>query len=420
VKKNKSKNIIKVVLLLVSYLLFFKLSGGVSEQVKNDYPLKALYDNYMAAYFPAENSSYKIIVRPLQIAAKKGAPDLFLLIGESARGRNFRYSGYKNDTNEYTSHIAELNYIKSAKSCRMSTSLSISCMLTSQDNDEYFSQPSQSSIMAYANNNGYDVYFISSGAQDIIGMFKNEIKFIKKIYLSKNAINNNFFKNDDEYIVESLDEILKIRNMDKPILVVMNGMGSHFPYANRVPLEYYDKFKENKSKYSINYDLNKNQLCFVLKGQSYDEHLNWYDASILYTDKIISKIISKIENKNAIFAYTSDHGESLGEDDQACLHGYNSEDVWDVPFMIYGTKSFKDANEHSYGNLMKNTFSLNNLNRPWEAHLSVMPTLLQCAGIDDYYNNKDLSLCLPDFNFSRESQRCRKFSNDKSAEPYCK
>jgi glucan phosphoethanolaminetransferase (alkaline phosphatase superfamily) len=419
-RNSISKNKVKILLLLVSSFLVYKLSGSVNEQIKNDYPLKALYDNYMTAYFPAENSSYKNIVRPTRVAAEKGAPDLFLLIGESARGRNFKYSGYKNNTNEYTSHIHDLKFIKFAKSCRMSTSLSISCMLTSQDNDEYFSQPSQSSILAYANNNGYDVYFVSSGAQDIIGMFKSEINFIKKIYLSKNAINNNFFKNDDEYIVESLDEILKIRNIDKPILVVMNGMGSHFPYVNRVPLEYYNKFKENKSNYLIDYDNNKNQLCFVLKGQSYDEHLNWYDASILYTDKIIAKIISKIENKNAIFAYTSDHGESLGEGNQSCLHGYNSEDVWDVPFMIYGAKEFRRIHEASYRNLIKNSAGLIKNSKPWEAHLSVMPTLLQCAGIEDYYKNKDLSLCGPDFNFSRESQRCQKFANDKSAEPYCK
>ncbi|MCV6608185.1 MAG: phosphoethanolamine transferase domain-containing protein [Campylobacterales bacterium] len=94
------------------------------------------------------------------------------------------------------------------------------------------------------------------------------------------------------------------------LVVLHMGGGSHGPiYSDRHPKSY-QKYKP---------------MCFdadVLNKCTQEELYNSYDNSILYTDDILNETIEYLDNlgKPYVFIFTSDHGESLGEEGRI-FHG---------------------------------------------------------------------------------------------------
>lgn len=426
---NNIKKIINIILLnkinLISFLsilfiiLLFtdsKILSSISKKI-NNYPIVSIYNATIGA-FNIKNHEFINLISDTNIYPSKDAPDLILMLGESARADHFSAYGYKYETNKYTKDIKAIKYIPNARSCRMSTSLSLSCLLTGYDSEQYFYTPNQSSIVSYAYYSGYDIYYVSSTALDVLDAFSYESKFIKKIYLSRNVINSDFYKSNDLFLVDSLKDIYKNRNKNKPIFVILHGIGSHFPYINKVDHEFYDAFSTNNHG-NIDYTNNNSALCFNLKGNSYNDHVNWYDATILYTDYIIYNIINVIKGSNTLFIYTSDHGESFGEYGQPCLHGYNSQEVWNVPFLIYISDKFSTFYKDKIVNYYNNVSLIVKSNKYWPAHTTIVPSLLDCMNSHFSYNH-NFSLFSKTFNAINEETGCEKFKNDLTAAPYCR
>jgi arylsulfatase len=77
-----------------------------------------------------------------------------------------------------------------------------------------------------------------------------------------------------------------------------------------------------------------------------------YDAEIRYADQSISKIV-KFIRENSLFsrtmiAVTSDHGESLGENDHYFAHGHNvTSDLTNVPLLLYVPGKPEQVYSHS-------------------------------------------------------------------------
>jgi KDO II ethanolaminephosphotransferase len=132
-------------------------------------------------------------------------------------------------------------------------------------------------------------------------------------------------------------------------------------------------------------------------GHSLEEINNSYDNSVLYFDNFMSKLIEKLQDKNAIIFYVSDHGESLGENN-VFLHGAILENAPKeqrmVPMMIWMSEKYKNNNKKNYLNLQNNSFlnSKDNLNIK---HDHFFHTILGCLNIKSQ-NNKNfeaLNLC---------------------------
>ncbi|PHV12454.1 kdo(2)-lipid A phosphoethanolamine 7''-transferase [Chitinimonas sp. BJB300] len=80
-------------------------------------------------------------------------------------------------------------------------------------------------------------------------------------------------------------------------VVILHTMGSHYKYSVRYTKSF-DVFGRDSQ---------------VKDSNSNNELINTYDNSILSTDSFLSHIFEKLRNKKAVLIYTSDHGESLGE-----------------------------------------------------------------------------------------------------------
>jgi len=131
-----------------------------------------------------------------------------------------------------------------------------------------------------------------------------------------------------QYDGEMLQEIeLK----DTPQLIVLHLQGEHYTYASRYP----EKFKRFTAKdYSNLTDEQKELVAH-------------YDNSVLYNDYVIDQIIKKVEDRDCILVYFSDHGEELFEVDDYIGHGnaaFRSDPTYQVkvPLFIWTSQQFCD------------------------------------------------------------------------------
>jgi glucan phosphoethanolaminetransferase (alkaline phosphatase superfamily) len=163
-------------------------------------------------------------------------------------------------------------------------------------------------------------------------------------------------------------------NENKKNLIVLHTSGSHWDYSARYTKDF-EVFKP---------------VCQIKKKDysscSLDEMLNMYDNSILYTDNFIASVIEKLRNRNAILFYTSDHGESLGENGVFGHAGDNIEEQMNVPFFVWTSDKFKAANPEMYSNLSKNS------NREI-SYKFLFHSILDCSSIKGDIVDEDLSLC---------------------------
>jgi len=211
-----------------------------------------------------------------------------VVIGESSRGDRFSLNSYQRETNPKLSNLKNLTSYQDATSCSTSTINSVPCMLSRKTHDKFSFPIDEVSFVKIFTNLGFKTYWIS---------MQKEAQAIKTFCNEANEcidISNNKF---DEVILNEYNKILqKSKTQDR--LIVIHTMGSHYEYYKRVPKEFI-KFKP---------------ICKMNSAVCHKEELdNSYDNTIYYIDYILYNIIKPIENQNAFFVYSSDHGDSLGE-----------------------------------------------------------------------------------------------------------
>ena len=157
-------------------------------------------------------------------------------------------------------------------------------------------------------------------------------------------------------------------------------MGSHINYNSRVPSEY-QKFQP---------------ICESSVSNCSKEELdNSYDNSIYYTNVFLSKLMDTLKDKNALLIYTSDHGESLGEDSYGLMKRFGHSTPYDIapkeqtdiPFILWFSDKFLQNHESLNLEKMRN---LKNI-----SHDNIFYSILGCADIssqEDKNLNK-LNVC---------------------------
>lgn len=106
--------------------------------------------------------------------------------------------------------------------------------------------------------------------------------------------NDECYRSDEELLYGLPDSI------SAPALVILHLRGSHFPYAERYDTSRFSKFT------AADYDA-------TLYTEAQRAEIAHYDNSLLNTDAILNDIIGRVENKNAVVVYFSDHGEEVYE-----------------------------------------------------------------------------------------------------------
>jgi lipid A ethanolaminephosphotransferase len=249
--------------------------------------------------------------KPTLIYPVKQSNVTVLVIGETARAKNYALNGYHKPTNAHTDDIGLISF-SNVSSCGTATAVSLPCMFSRLNRDEYDKHiaVSEQNAIDLIHLAGADVLWIDNNN----GGCKEVCSRVESVFIDEKSPNS-FCDGEycfDEVLLEYLND--KLNNLSaKSTLIVLHVMGSHGP-------TYYRRYPKEHRKFTPDCPRSDIQNC------TNETLMNTYDNTILYTDFILSKVVeslenlSKSKNVNASMFYISDHGESLGENG-IYLHG---------------------------------------------------------------------------------------------------
>ncbi len=272
----------------------------------------------------------EILLPNAQIMDDKKAV-LVLVIGESARLKNFSLYNYERNTNPLLSRLSNLRHFY-AKSSTTYTSASVKNMLSHKDSSTLYEI-----LPNYLFRTGVSVFWREAnwGAPPL--HFPNVTNY--------NELSKRYKDLDDGYesaIVAGLSEEIKASN-SKKVLVILHTSTSHGP-------SYHKKYPPQFEKFT--------PTCKSVepKGCAQKELVNAYDNSIIYTDFLLNAIIEelkRLDDYESAMLYVSDHGESLGENG-IYMHGIPMaiapKEQYEIPFIVWSSKpkALKDLKELSH------------------------------------------------------------------------
>lgn len=331
-----------------------------------------------------------------------------LIIGESTRGDHFSLNGYERETNPNLKQIDHLINFTNAGSCHNLTGVSVPCMLTraiKSNKDPIYEETSAISVFRKL---GFKTFWIDNqGLRNTIVLSSiSDLIQEAEVAISSNRISEGLDKSEklygDEKLLPILDGILAQQGKDKNnTLVILHTMGNHWQYDHtynpkykvwspicRPSKENYDPDREVKCDTSVllNSCIAANNMALCSK----DELINSYDNSILQTDAFVSEVIKRLEDKKAFVVYSSDHGESLGEDG-FYLHGQGSDhffrpEQFHIPMLIWASEEYRKNNPEKYENIKATADKR-------VEHDVLFHTLLGCSNIETELINNELNLC---------------------------
>ena len=269
-----------------------------------------------------------------------------LIIGESARSKNFSLYGYERDTNPLLT--ADGVTALKAVASHTNTTGAIKALLQHKPSRTLYEI-----LPNYLSRNGVDVIWRSSnwGTPPIHIEKKFSKGQLKKLYPE---VNSNYdgilFHNLKEHILAS----------DSKLFIGIHTYISHGPeYYSNTP----DSFKVFLPE------------CRTVEmaDAKYEELINAYDNTIVYTDYLVHSVIDMLKkefaDRRSCVIFVSDHGESLGEGG-LYMHGVPMAtapaEQLDIPFIVWtsdnaGTK-VKDIELAGHHNIYHSVLKFLGLN----------------------------------------------------------
>lgn len=269
----------------------------VKEIVPSNY-VRGVYRYFRDIVF-ATPIPYEQIGTDAKIAGKRDKPTLmFLVVGETARSKNYSLNGYEKETNGFTAKESEVVSFKDVRSCGTATAVSVPCMfsnLTRRSYDETLAK-SRDGLLDVLQHAGVSVLWKEND-----GGCKDVCKNVPTIEIEPKQYPD-FCKGGscyDAVLLQGLDkQIADMKEGNK--VVAFHLMGSHGPtYYRRYPAE--DRFFLPDCPRSD------------IENCSNEELVNTYDNTIRYTDKVLAQLINKLKtlesSYNVGLVYLSDHGD---------------------------------------------------------------------------------------------------------------
>ena len=289
------------------------------------------------------------------------APDLIVYIGESTSVLNMSLYGYPRETTPNLSKLSKLDgFIKfdNVLSTHTHTSESLLKALSIPAGERNPSKPiykdKRVSIIDVLESTGVETLWVSnqnrSGAWNLASSViaknaSNKLWSSHNIHgLFSNANMN--FQYDDVFFSDVLKSGIDYK------VVFLHSKAGHGFYRDYIPPDFrgnIDAHYRDKSLSSIFGDKNIKPTLLLL------DEVEAYDSSIKYIDYSLSKILDEEvlnSNKEKIFIYFSDHGESVFTD-----RGHDSSrfvfEMATVPLVIVFNKAAKDKYPDKFNELKK-------------------------------------------------------------------
>lgn len=254
-----------------------------------------------------------------------------MVVGETARADHFSLSGYGRPTNPLLERRSDLYYAE-AEACGTSTAFSVPCMFFLRGRENYTpaiarTEPNVLDLLEAA---GVTSIWIDNNSS-----CKNVCNRIRTVNLREQADGKLLADGEyDDALIPAMERAIADNPGD--VLVVLHTMGSHGPaYSRRYPPAFarFEPACRNSSPVE----------CETA------EVANAYDNTIVYTDHILDRIITRLSDRagdiDAFLLYASDHGESLGEDG-LFLHGLPRAIApaaqTRIPMLLWLSEGFRD------------------------------------------------------------------------------
>lgn len=301
-----------------------------------------------------------------------------LIIGESARADHFQLNGYRRPTNPELSRIPRLVNFSRVWSCAASTTIAIPCLLTRMTAQDLPDSYNKSATKTY-------IYQPVATENSFISLFNKHQFTTAWFSLNQNSGRKNapisvmlqesddirfLSTGTDGALLSELDNFLS--EVDGPALIILHTRGSHWRYRSRYP--------RNFARYRTTCKKNLPSKC------RQTDLINAYDNSILYTDYFISEVIQRLEDRKAIMVYTSDHGESLGEEGVFTHSVMSRPEQRAVPMLWWVSADFERQNP-------KVLTALKSHQAEPISHDYLFHSILDCAGIKSTVVDTRFSLC---------------------------
>lgn len=300
-----------IVLMLFPFTKFY--TSFLREHKRLRYYTNPTYYIYsIGEYFASSMNASEIVIMPIGSDAKIPETDMdrelvILVIGEAARADRFSLNGYQRETNPLLKKEDVIN-LPNVYSCGTSTAVSVPCMFSIYNRDEYSDKKGKSTqnILDVLSHAGVNILWRDNNSN-------SKGVALRVAYEDYKDPNNNPICDvecRDEGMLEGLQEYIDSQKQGD-ILIVLHQMGNHGP-------AYYKRYPKHFEKFSPTCKTNQLEEC------TEEEINNAYDNAILYTDYFLSKVIKLLKQNTNRFEsamlYLSDHGESLGEKN-LFLHG---------------------------------------------------------------------------------------------------
>ncbi len=271
--------------------------------------------------------------------AHDSSPDVIFIIGESLRSDHLQLNGYNRATTPLLAADTAVISFPEMWSDHIYTHISVPHIMTRADSireDAAFSDESFISLFRKA---GYKTYWLSN--QDGVATYAYFMHEADSLIMCNSARNlYGFDKWTDYDLLAPLDHIIN-KGKEEKRLAVLHTIGSHWWY----PAHYTDSFARFRPEVDSR----------ILSELSQEQMVNSYDNTILATDAFIAEIIKKLQKRNAIIIFISDHGESLGEEGRylhasdhetlhhpACFVWYSPQYAANFPEKVAALKANRD------------------------------------------------------------------------------
>lgn len=267
-------------------------------------PISALYGTgkYLHQRYLAEPIPYTRLGEDAVRPQTTGKPTLmFLVIGETARSKNFSMNGYHRQTNPFTSQIGNLISFTDVHSCGTATAISLPCMFSNLGRSGFDSNLARhrDDLLDVLQKSGVAIFWKENdgGCKGVCDRVPNMTVSPKEHPALCDGETCH-----DEVLLQGLEE--EIGRMQGDKLVIFHLIGSHGP-------AYYQRYPDAHRIFLPDCRRSDIENC------SNEALINTYDNSIHYTDHVIAELITRLQRHGSDYQtallYVSDHGESLGE-----------------------------------------------------------------------------------------------------------
>lgn len=270
--------------------------------------------------------------------------DVILIVGESASRNHCSLYGYQLATNPCLSRIADsLVIFSNATGSSTLTAKNMKRILTflsDGDDDAHWSRSPM--LFALMKRAGYSTAWFSN--QEQTGMWSNPTPAMVKdadevAFAGGISSDDATMMKHDEILLPYVRKFLDSHT--GPLFMGIHLMGSHTEYRKRYPQTYARFTADSIAKIPRGFSLSAKHAATVAR----------YDNSILYSDFVVSRIMSYVASRERPTAviYFSDHGENVYDNDDK-FRGRDIDHV-DVPFIIYANARFREQCSGLYSRL---------------------------------------------------------------------